>query len=67
MIKSKLKVVLINRKMTQTELVKRTGIRQPTISAIANDSLKTLPLSVLDRMCKELNCNVGDLFEYVED
>lgn len=67
MIKSKLKVVLIDRKMTQTELVKRTGIRQPTISAIANDSLKTLPLSVLDRMCKELNCNVGDLFEYVED
>lgn len=67
MIKSKLKLVLIDRKMTQTELVKRTGIRQPTISAIANDSLKTLPLSVLDRICKELNCNVGDLFEYVED
>ena len=67
MIKSKLKLVLIDRKMTQTELVKRTGIRQPTISAIANDSLKTLPLSVLDRICKELNCNVGDLFEYVEE
>lgn len=67
MIKSKLKLVLLDRKMTQTELVKRTGIRQPTISAIANDSLKTLPLNVLDRMCKELDCNVGDLFEYVED
>ncbi len=67
MIKSKLKHVLIERKMTQTELVKRTGIRQPTISAIANDSIKTLPISVIDRMCKELNCNVGDLFEYVED
>ena len=67
MIKSKLKLILYDRKMTQTELVKRTGIRQPTISAIANDSIKTLPISVIDRMCKELNCNVGDLFEYVED
>ena len=67
MIKSNLKHVLIERKMTQLELVKRTGIRQPTISAIANDSIKTLPLSVLDRMCKELDCNVGDLFEYVEE
>ena len=67
MIKSNLKHVLIDRKMTQTELVKRTGIRQPTISAIANDSLKTLPLNVLDRMCKELECNVGDLFEYIEE
>lgn len=67
MIKSKLKLVLIDRKMTQTELVKRTGIRQPTISAIANDSIKTLPITVLDRICKELECSVGDLFEYVEE
>lgn len=67
MIKSKLKVMLASREMTQTQLSQRTGIRPPTISAIANNSIKTLPISVIDRMCKELNCNVGDLFEYIED
>ena len=67
MIKSKLKVMLATREMTQTELSHRTGIRPPTISAIANNSIKTLPISVIDRICKELECNVGDLFEYIED
>ena len=67
MIKSKLKVMLAEREMTQTELSQRTGIRPPTISAIANDKIVTLPISVLDRICRELQCNVGDLFKYVED
>ena len=67
MIKSNLKVLLAKREMTQKELAQRTSVRPPTISAIANDKIVTLPISVLDRMCKELNCNVGDLFEYIED
>ena len=67
MIKSKLKVVLAMREMTQTELAQRTSIRPPTISAIANNSAKHIPLDVLDKLCRELNCNVGDLFEYIED
>jgi len=67
MIKSRLKVMLALREMTQTELAQRTGIRPPTISAIANNSAKHIPIDVLDKMCKELNCNVGDLFEYIEE
>ena len=67
MIKSKLKVMLAIREMTQTELAQRTSIRPPTISAIANNSAKHIPLDVLDKLCRELNCNVGDLFEYIED
>lgn len=67
MIKSKLKVMLAMREMTQTELAQRTAIRPPTISAIANNSAKHIPIDVLNKMCNELNCNVGDLFEYVED
>ena len=67
MIKSKLKIVLATREMTQKELAQRTGVRPPTISAIATNTIKELPISVLDKICKELNCNVGDLFEYVED
>ena len=67
MIKSKLKVMLAMRNMTQKELAQRTSVRPPTISAIANSTIKEIPISVLDKMCRELSCNVGDLFEYVED
>ena len=67
MIKSKLKIMLATREMTQKELAQRTGVRPPTISAIATNTIKEVPISVLDKICKELNCNVGDLFEYVED
>ena len=67
MIKSKLKVMLAMREMTQTELAQRTAIRPPTVSAIANNKEKQIPIDALNKICKELDCNVGDLFEYVED
>ena len=66
MIKSKLKVMLAMREMTQIELAEKTSIRPPTISAIANNKEKQIPVDVLDKICKELQCNVGDLFEYIE-
>lgn len=67
MIKSKLKVMLATRELTQTELAQRTSIRPPTISAIANNNAKHIPIDVLDKLCKVLDCNVGDLFEYIEE
>lgn len=67
MIKSNLKNLLHEKKKTQLQLVEETGVRQPTISAIANDSAKHIPIDVLDRICEALDCNVGDLFEYVKE
>ena len=67
MIKSNLKVMLAKREMTQTELAQRTSVRPPTISAIANNSAKHIPIDVLNKLCKVLGCNVGDLFEYIEE
>lgn len=67
MIKSKLKVILADREMTQLQLSEITGIRQPTISAIANGSLKRYPIDVLDKICKTLNCSVGDILVYISE
>ena len=67
MIKSHLKVVLVKRGMTQMDLVRATGIRQPTISTIALGTIKTIPVSVMDKICATLNCQPGDLFEYIAD
>ena len=65
MIKSRLKVVLAEREMTQLQLVEKTGIRQPTISAIANGKAKHIPVEVLDKICETLNCQPADLLIYL--
>ena len=67
MIKFKLKVILAQNEMTQKELAEKTGIRPPTISAIANNSAKHLPIDVLDKICTTLNCSVGELIEYIPE
>lgn len=67
MIKSKLKVMLAIRDMTQKELAEKTGIRPPTISAICNGTVKQYPIYALDRICAVLNCQPGDLIEHVSE
>jgi transcriptional regulator, XRE family len=64
-IKFKVKVMLAMREMTQKELAERTGIRPPTISAICLGTIKHIPVDVLDRMCDVLNCQPGDLVEFI--
>ena len=53
--------------MTQKELAERTGIRPPTVSAICTGAIKELPVNVINKMCKELKCQPGDLMEYIPD
>ena len=67
MIKFKVKVMLAMREMTQKELAEKTGIRPPTISAICTGTIKHLPVDVLDRMCEVLDCQPGDIIEFVKD
>ena len=64
MIKSKLKVMLAIREMTQKDLSERTGIRPPTVSAICTGAVKQYPISALDKICEVLDCQPGDILEY---
>lgn len=67
MVKFKVKVMLAIREMTQKELAEKTGIRPPTISAICTGAVKHLPVDALDKMCAVLDCQPGDLMEYIEE
>ena len=67
MIKFKVKVLLAMREMTQKELAERTGIRPPTVSTICTGTVKHLPVDALDKICKVLDCQPGDLLEYVKE
>ena len=66
-IKFKAKVLLAINEMTQKELAEKTGIRPPTVSAICTGAVKHLPIEALNRICAVLNCQPGDLMEYIPD
>ena len=53
--------------MTQKELAEKTGIRPPTVSAICTGAVKHLPIEALNKICAVLNCQPGDLMEYIPD
>lgn len=65
MIRIKLKAVLAEKGIKQKDLVEMTGIRQPTLSGMNNNSVKHIPLDVLDKLCTVLDCQPADLLEFV--
>ncbi len=53
-------------KMTYAELAKRAGISEPTIYRLTSGQPTKLDLSKLNRICKVLECEPGDLLERVD-
>ena len=66
MIKSNLKVLLAMKDMSQTKLSELTGIRPATITSMVHNKAKCISINAVDKICKVLNCNIGDLFTYIE-
>jgi putative transcriptional regulator len=64
-IKFRLKKVLAINEMTQKQLSDLTGIRPPTISAICTGSIKHIPVGALEKICEVLNCQPGDIMEFI--
>ena len=60
-------VMLAKLKMSVTELSERVGITMANISILKNGKDKAIKLSTLNSICKALNCQPGDILEYVED
>ncbi len=63
-VKFKLKVLLAMHDMTQKDLAEKTGIRPPTISAICTNTIKQIPIGVIEKICDALDCQPCDLIEY---
>ena len=60
-------VMLAKRKMSVTELSERVGITMSNISVLKNGKAKAIKISTLNSICKALECQPGDILEYVED
>ncbi len=62
-----LDVMLAKRKMTSLELANRIGLTQANLSILKTGKAKAVRMATLDAICRELQCQPGDLLEYKED
>ena len=56
--------VLLERHMTLTELAERVGITVANASILKTGKAKAVRFSTLDSICRELQCQPGDILEY---
>lgn len=62
-----LDVELAKKKMRSGELAERIGITPANLSVLKTGKAKAIRFTTLDAICKELNCQPGDILEYKPD
>ena len=60
-------VMLAKRKMSVTELSEKLDITMANVSILKNGKAKAIKLDTLNKLCKALDCQPGDLLEYRPD
>lgn len=66
MIRIKLDVMMAERKMSLNKLSELVGITPANLSILKNEG-KAIRFTTLDALCKALDCQPGDLMEYIEE
>lgn len=67
MIKINVRNVMKSRNLNIGQLSELTGISRNGISKMLNDKNEGIKYETINSLCKALNCQPGDLFEYIED
>lgn len=62
-----LDVMMAKRKISLSELADRVGITNANLSILKTGKAKAIRFSTLEAICKELNCQPGDILEFRED
>ncbi|PRO73463.1 transcriptional regulator [Alteromonas alba] len=66
-IKINLDMVMLQRKMSLTELSERVGITMANLSTLKTGKAKAIRFSTLLALCEALDCKPGDLIQLEED
>lgn len=59
-----LDVVIARRKISLSELAERVGLTQANLSILKTGKAKAVRFSTLEAICRELECQPGDILEY---
>lgn len=62
---NKLWKLLIDKNMNKVQLRDMTGMGPNTLSKLSKN--ERVSLNVLERICKELDCNFGDIVDYIKE
>ncbi|MBP5679609.1 MAG: helix-turn-helix transcriptional regulator [Bacteroidales bacterium] len=60
-------VMMAKRKMSSQELAEKIGITAANLSVLKTGKAKAVRFSTLEAICQALDCQPGDILEYVED
>jgi putative transcriptional regulator len=63
-IRLNLDLMLARRRMKLTDLAERVGITLANLSILKQDKARAIRFSTLEALCRELQCQPGDLLEY---
>ena len=66
-IRVKLDHLLLDRRMTLTELADRVGMTLANLSILKTNKARAIRFSTLDALCRELKCQPADLLEWTEE
>ena len=56
--------ILLDRRMSLTELADRVGVTLANLSILKTGKARAMRFSTLDALCRELNCQPGDLLGF---
>jgi len=62
-----LDVMMARRKMSLTELSEKVGITMANLSILKTGKAKAVRLETLEAICRVLNCQPGDILEFIEE
>ncbi|CDA93297.1 transcriptional regulator XRE family [Bacteroides sp. CAG:709] len=60
-------VMLARRKMSSGELAEKVGISATNLSILKTGKAKAVRFSTLEALCRALDCQPGDILEYVPE
>ena len=62
-----LDLLLVKRKMSLTELSQQVGVTIANLSILKQSKAKAIRFSTLEAVCRTLDCQPGDILEYVPE
>ena len=63
-IRIKIDQLLLDRRLTLTQLADRVGITLANLSVLKTNKARAIRFSTLEALCRELNCQPGELLEW---
>jgi putative transcriptional regulator len=65
-IRVKLDYLLLDRRVSLTDIASRVGITLANLSILKTNKAKAIRFSTLEALCRELKCQPGDLLQWID-